>query len=229
MVYEVINTIYDISPGYWIEFLLEFIFAAVTFLVGLFSWKVYILTQKQQIKHFSFSFFFISLGYLVQSVFNFLILFELKESLTDAFELFRLVIFDRLGLSIHIFMMITGLTLLLWMTLRTSAKSLWLLFAVSMVSLYFSTNKLYMFFILSSLYLAFITIYYVVNYFRKKQKNTFVIALAFIFLLIGRAHFIFIQNSALFFHIGHAFELIAYALILLNFSIIQHEQKKRPA
>jgi hypothetical protein len=224
-----VHTLYDIAPGYHIEVFLEFIFGIVTMVVSLMAYRIYKITNQKQSKFLSFSFFFISLGYFVQALFNLLILLELRKEISSLIMLVnRIYLFDRIGLSLHIFMMITGLVILLWMTLRSErTRTLWLLFILTMVSMYFSVNKLYMFFVLSSLYLAFISHHFIRNYLEKRQLPRLLVALAFASLFVARLHFLFIQNSILFYHIGHVIEMVAYTFIIINLALLKNDKKKR--
>ena len=225
-----VYTIYDISPGYQIEVPLEFLFGVVTMIVSWMAFRIFRITNQKQIRYFSISFFFISLSYIIQSIFNLLILHELNKEILNLIAIVnKIYLFDRLGLSMHIFLMITGLVILVWMTLRCERiRSLWLIFIVTMISMFFSVNKLYMFFVLSSLYLAFISYHFIMNYLEKRQLPRLLVALAFTSLFFARLHFLFIQTDTIFYHIGHGIEFVAYSFILVNFALLKNDKKKRP-
>jgi hypothetical protein len=97
----------------------------------------------------------------------------------------------------------------------------WLLLITSVLTIYFGSNPLLMFFILSSIFLVFIAYYFMQNYFKHKQAKTLLIGLAFLSLLLGQIQFIFLSHRYLFYIIGNILQFIGYLLILWNFLLLR--------
>ncbi|MFH1591126.1 MAG: hypothetical protein ABIC95_04325 [archaeon] len=169
----------------------------------------------------SISFLLISISYLIQSLFNFFIISKANQEICRIIKIESILLFDTLGLYAHISFMTLGLTLLAYMSFRTEKKRiLLLLVAISMFGVFLSMNALYLFFLFSSIYLVFISWYFIENFLRNRQKKTLLTAIAFLFLLFGTIHFIFSVNHQLFYAIGHILELFAYLLILSNLLLV---------
>lgn len=200
---------------------LELIFAIVSLVVSIFAFKIYKATDQKPVKLFGTSFLFISLSYFMQSLFNFLIISKLNEQVCVIVKMQSVYLFDTIGMFTHMIFMIVGLVILTYMSFKSEKKSLlMLLLVISLLSIFLSRNKLYMFFLFSSIYLIFIAWHFISNYLRNKQKKTLLIAIAFLFILFGNIHFLFSVSHQLMYAIGHILELLAYLLILWNFYLV---------
>ena len=200
---------------------LELIFAIVSLVVSIFAFKIYKATDQKPVKLFGTSFLFISLSYFMQSLFNFLIISKLNEQVCVIVKMQSVYLFDTICMFTHMIFMIVGLVILTYMSFKSEKKSLlMLLLVISLLSIFLSRNKLYMFFLFSSIYLIFIAWHFISNYLRNKQKKTLLIAIAFLFILFGNIHFLFSVSHQLMYAIGHILELLAYLLILWNFYLV---------
>jgi len=205
--------------GYDVAF--ELVFAVVALVVSVFAFKIYRLTDQNQIKLFGISFLLISASYFIQSAFNYLIISKLNENISRALKIQSVALLDALGFYAYIFFMTIGLVVLVHMTLRTKKVGiLWLLISTSLLGIYFSIDIVYMFFTFSTVYLTFLSWHFIRNYLHNRQKKTLLITVAFVFLLISSVHFFVSINRSLFYATGHILELAAYLLILFNFYLV---------
>lgn len=213
----------SMSPPWFfgIDVLLELAFAVICLIVAIFSFRMYKQTGQRLIRYFGLSFFLISISYFIQSFINFLIVSELNENVCYAIKFESVTLFNEIGILTHIFFMTIGLSLLLYTTLKDRRlRTLWLILSLALSSIYFSQNTLYMFFLISTIFLAFISWHYLQNYFHHRLTRTLLVALAFIFLLFGSVHFLISVNHQLFYAIGHILELFAYIFVLLNLYLV---------
>lgn len=200
---------------------LEALFGVIALIVAIFACKIYRATNQRQIKLFGISFSLISISYFIQSIFNYLIISELNEIVAEPGEIQYIAWFNAMGIYTHMFFMIIGLALLAYMTFKSDkTRILWLMIAISLLGIFLTANTSYMFFLFSTIYLALLFWHFATNYLQNKQKKTLLIAVAFLFMLFGRIHFLLSVNHELFYVIGHILELIAYVLILLNFYLV---------
>ena len=207
---------------------LEFLFAIILLAVAIFSLKAYKLTEQKQLIYFSLSFLFIGISYIIESVFNYMTISKLNAAICQIVKIKSIALFDLMGIYTHMFFMTIGLVLLVYMTFKVEEKRpLWLLLIVSLVAVFFSWNKLLIFFLLFSIYLLFLVWHFFRNYIVHKTANTFMIASAFFLLFVSHLHFIFALNTPLFYFAGHILELFAYLLILFNLVLLKNEKKKR--
>ncbi|MBN2142023.1 hypothetical protein JW711_01715 [Candidatus Woesearchaeota archaeon] len=216
-------TFSTLSPTWFFGYdvVMELAFAITCLVISLFAFKIFKVTDQRQIKLFGISFGIISASYFAQSLFNFLIISELNENISAAIELNSVLLFDAFGILVHVILMTTGLAVLAYMTLRTEkARIFWFMLALTMLGIFLSVNKIYMFYLFMSLYCIFLVIHFTENYFRHRQGKTLLIALAFLFLLFGNIHFLISVNHQLFYVIGHALELLAYVLIIINLYLV---------
>jgi hypothetical protein len=212
------------SPSWFFGFdvILEVMFAVICLIVALFSFKIYKDTKFRSLKFFGFSFLLISLSYMIQSIFNFLIVSEFNQDVCRIIRVHSIHNFEALGIITHMFLMTLGLSILLYTTLKDKRlRTLWLLILISFAAVFFSKNNLYMFYLISTIYLAFISWHYILNHYLTKQNKTLLVAIAFLFLLFGNFHFLISVNHELFYAIGHILELFAYLFIMLNLYLVR--------
>ena len=122
------------------------------------------------------------------------------------------------GIYAHMFFFIIGLVTLAYMTLKIKDLKAYFLFAaIAIGALFFSSNKLYFFYVISSILLIYISFFYLRNYLQSKKANALIVFIGFLFLLFAKIHFIFSVDHGAFYVAGHLLEFVAYALILINF------------
>lgn len=200
---------------------LELAFAIITLIVSFFAFKIYRLTDQRQSKLFGYSFLFISAAYFLESLLNFLIVSKLNDNISIFLKMQDVFVLNNAELFTHMLMFMMGLLTLTYMTLKTkNTRTFIILIAITILALIFSTNRLYLFYLIATVLLIFICIHYVQNYFKNKQTNTLLVLTAFLFLLFGHFHFIISVDHALFYIIGHFLELAAYLLILANLLLV---------
>jgi hypothetical protein len=145
----------------------------------------------------------------------------MNEQISGIIKIQSVVMFDTYGIFIHMFFMTVGLAILAFMTFKSDKiRILWLMILLSLLGIFLSKNGVYIFFLFSSIYLAFIMLHFIGNYIKNKQKKTLLTAAGFLFLLLGNIHFLFSVNHQLFYTIGLVFELVAYLLILVNLYLV---------
>lgn len=201
--------------GYGIS--LELIFAVITLVLGIYSFRIYRLSGQRQIKYFGLSFALISVSYFLQSFFKFRTILEINENITHVLPFIELEILNNIGLKLHMMFFLAGLVTLTYMTFKVrDAKIYSIMLILSTLAVFFSTKVLYLFHLTSTILLAYILSHYILNYIKKRKKSRPLILLAFIFLLLGSMDFFFSTAHGTYYVMGHILELIAYLLILAN-------------
>jgi len=212
--------------GYDVAF--ELFFAVITLIVSLYAFKVYKLSNQNQTRLFGFAFLSFSISYFIQSILNYTIISEMAQTICNVVKIQSVDTLNLLGTSTHIFFFIIGLVTLAYMTLNIeSKKTYFLLLASSLLSFFIVANKISWFYVFSSLLLIFISMHYLSNFIKNKKPKTFIVFLAFLFLLFGHIHFIFSINHIISYVIGHFLELVAYILILINLVLVLKNGKKK--
>lgn len=206
--------------GYDVVF--EVFFFIISIIIGLFALKVYRGTNQKLAKYFGYGFLLISVAYLIQVIFNLFSLTNINSQICNAIQAPSIASIDAIGTYVFMFFMIAGIVTILFVSLKSNTEwTLWLLLATAIIAITLSRNPIYVFYLLSSLFLAFITIHFIVYYYKNKDLKTLLVALAFLFLWFGTFHFLISVNHEVFYVIGYALEFIAYLLILSNWIIIK--------
>jgi len=203
------------------DVILKIAFAVVTMLVCLFSYKIYKLTGKRELKLFSLSFLVFSISYIITFLLNLSILFRFNKGVGKLLEFQGMHGFKILGFYSQGLLFLIGLVLLVYMALKLKDKKvLALLLGLVLIPILTVPRPLMLFHIMSSLLLAYIVIYYYKNYVTKKRTHALMVLLAFIFLFSGHLLFILSPHYAIFHLLGDILELAAYVLILVNLIFI---------
>ena len=206
--------------GYDVFF--EFFFFIISLVIALYALKVYRTTGQKLPKYFGFGFLLVAGSYLVQAVSNYLVYSKLNSQICIMANLSSVSTIDSIGTYSHMVFMISGLVMLLFVSLKSEKqRTLWILLLASLIAIGLSNNETYTFYLLSSIYLAFIAWHFIENYLKNRQTTTLTVALAFIFLGFGTFHFLISVNHELFYVIGHILGLCAYIMILINWYLIR--------
>jgi hypothetical protein len=207
----------------------ELFFTVTTLLISFYAFKVYRLTDQREAKLFSVAFFSIAISYIVQIILNIIIMGKFEENVVSWINLQSIFLLQLFGLYAHALFYIIGLTILSYITLKIHNHRIFMLLVVLiLVSVFFSINKLFMFYLLSSILLLFTVMYYFVRYIQKRKANTLLVLISMIFLLLGTIHVMFSVNNGIYYVIGNILEFVAYLVLLINMLIIfQHGKKKR--
>jgi len=213
---------------YGYDVVLELIFAIITFAVSFYSFKIYNLTYQRQPKLFGIGFAFISASYLIRAIVSFVIAYEVKEGINVISDLRELVILNNFGIYSYLLLFVTGLFFLTYLTFKVKNKKIFtLIYLITISSIIVSLNKLELFYLFSTIFLAYIFIHYLENYESHKQKRTFLILLSFFLLFLSSIQFFFSVGNTLDYAISHILELIAYLLILLDLLLVSKNESKK--
>lgn len=206
---------------YTYETILEVLFACVTLIVSFIALSIYKKTYQRYVLFFGMGFGTISISYFIQTLLNFLILSRLGSNDTLTNKILSLQILNNIGLLTHTFFFVVGLAFLLFITFKEKRlRLLWFLIIISMSIIFGSHNTLYMFYLLSSIYLLFISLHYLSNFWKKRNWEQLLVALAFVFLFLGHFHFLVAVNSDFTYVIGKILELLAYCFIVWNLLVV---------
>jgi hypothetical protein len=206
-------------PDWFLNYgiIFQFAFAIITLLVSIYSFRVYRLSGQKKSRTFGLAFLFISISYFIQSFINLAIISELNENVLNLIEFRNLITLDNIAIFFHMIFFVFGLVTLIYMILGGKNRLLYVIsLIVSALFIFASANNLSFFYIFSSLLLIFILSDYVSNYIKNRNGKTFLIMLAFVFLLVGHLNFIFLATNQLVYVVVNFLEFAAYILILIN-------------
>jgi hypothetical protein len=212
------------------DIILEALFGVITLLVALKAFQVHSMSSQHQVKLFGIGFLFVSISYFLQAIINIFIITEINESMDRAVDLLTIGDINGIGLWLHATFFMLALVTLAYMTLDIkSAKAYVLLAIIVGAALVLSVDLLLALYLFSIVLLAFIATHYIINFFRRKRLQTFIVLLAFLLLLVGSIHFAFSVSNAKDYVIGHLLGFFAYVLIIINLMMVgAHDKKKGP-
>lgn len=200
---------------------MELIFTIVTSILAVKAFKVYRIIDTDKVKFFFLGFFQIAIAYILLLGLNILTFISLKlqfvptqyvasqvtATMPIGFSLYHL------GLLLHLLLLISGIVTLMFMTFNISNVKVYGMLQLTVLIVLLSSYRIiYLFHLLALVYLAYIAAYYYKNFKQKGHKTSLIIFLAFIFLLLGRAQFMF-MHAPIFFILGNVLELIGYILL----------------
>lgn len=195
---------------------LELIFGVAAGIVAAYSYKVYRLSGQRESKLFAWSFMAISFSYLIKAMLNLFVLREVKEGLRE-FTMRDLNAIGSVGLYLHIFLFVTGLMTLTYMSFRIrNTRSYILLVAMGTFMLFFSSNLLVAYNILSSLLILYISFHYYSEYRKNNNHKTLLVLIAFMLLFFAGIGSVAAEDFYANFVIGHILELASYMLIVTS-------------
>ena len=204
-----------------LDIAMELIFAVITLLVSLYSFKVYKLSEQRQSKIFGISFLLISLSYFIRFIISLVISMKLNTSFLNPNVLQTINYLSNFGIYFYMILFIAGLITLTYMTFKTKNIEMYILLLITIaLAIIFSFNAVSVFYILFYVFLAFILVYYLQNYLKNKNWKTFVVLLAFGLLFLSSIHFMLPGDDIFYYMLSHFFELMAYLLILIELILI---------
>ncbi|HRZ85212.1 MAG TPA: hypothetical protein P5277_00345 [Candidatus Paceibacterota bacterium] len=198
----------------------EAIFAIASGLISYFSFKVYNLSKQKESKWFGAGFFLISVSYVIWLIINLCLLRDNTQAV-GSINLEQIVFWWTFAIYSHLILFVTGVITLICSHFKKNKLKLFaLLEVISLVSIYLSCNKGLSFYVISSIFLAYLAIIYFLQYLKKRKFNSFLSMIAFILLFISHVQFILASNNYLYYVFGHIVEFMGYLLLISQLIII---------
>jgi hypothetical protein len=198
----------------------QLIFSVVTLIVSMYAFKVFRLTQKKESRDLGLGFLFISISYSVWALLNLGVMARLSGFLCSILNLCISNVLHELWIYIYMILFIIGILVLLHISLKNASYKVSILLALFFfLVMFFSTKTLFFFYLLTSVVLIFLLVHYFQHFQRKNQTRPLMMALAFLFLVIGNILFVFGLSSGTAYMIGLLFEFTSYMTILFSLPI----------
>ncbi|MBS3089943.1 hypothetical protein J4461_03635 [Candidatus Pacearchaeota archaeon] len=195
---------------------MEVVFAFVTIIVASYALRIYKLSAQRESMLLGVSFLLIAFSYILKAITNLVIMKEISEGIRGA-NLTEINVLGSIGLYGYLFLFTAGLMTLAYMTLKTpNMRAYSLLLLLALTALILSQNKVLAFAVLSTVLLAYISTYYIIQYSRKKNPKTLLILASFVGLLISGFGLFGVPALGNKYVIGHILELVSYLFILAS-------------
>src|SRR3989344_6440672 len=143
-----------------LDILLKIIFAAITLSVGVYSMKIYKITNMRETKIFGIGFILISISYIIKAFVNYFALQDIRTGLR-IISLENLNQFLLYSIYIQSILFTTGLIAIVYMTLKVkNIKIFWLLFGANLGFIFLTSQKIIGTTFFPSMLLAYLCIHY---------------------------------------------------------------------
>ncbi|MEM4244783.1 MAG: hypothetical protein QXR60_01075, partial [Candidatus Nanoarchaeia archaeon] len=214
------------SPSWFvgIDNIFELVTVFVTLLIAIYSHKLYKFTKENSYRLFSYSFFLISISYLVKILMDISIYYpKMKIIRAGAFTFItqtfqRFEAYYAVGFFVERFLLLLGLLGIFFVLHKVKDKKVgFLLIYLAFVSALFGNYLFHIFHITTSLLLLYICYYYYKNYSKNRSKNSFLVASSFFLIFVSQIIFITLLIHPIMYVIGESVQLLGYLILLFTF------------
>ncbi|MFH1424894.1 MAG: hypothetical protein ABIG20_04460 [archaeon] len=203
----------------------DIIFDIISLLVAVgifyFSYRAWKVIGAKSYSIMFYSFAMIAFSFLIKIFANFARYYSSvrapMESVVTAVTSASVVNVYLLGVFFYRAGFLFSLALLFWLTLKTKDKrvlALLMMFAVISTELSFTYYSV--FHMVAAAFLLFIFSFFQYNYAKKKSGPALQIMLAFFFILVSQAAFVFMILEPTLYALGMVAQLIGYGILLFN-------------
>jgi len=208
------------------DIIMQLLFSLATAFVAFYSLKLYKISEQREIRLFCTAFILIAFSYLIKALTNWFVITQIQDRVRSL-TLNNVNLIGLLGIHAYLILFTAGLATLAYLTFKIkSPRAYILLLAINIVFIILSQNKAFAFSTLSSLFILFICINYLIEFKLNKNPRTILIFLAFLGLFISGLDFFFISDFYTNYVISHFIELASYALILTSLYLTARKTKK---
>ena len=218
--------LYGPSWFYGYDSIFAFVFAIITILISLLSFRAYRFTGDKKYKFFSLSFLLISVANLIFWFFTSALLLHLSTELTNL-----IVLFDFPFLA-YIFLSLLAYTILLIIAMKIESKRIMLLLiTLSLLFIIFSYQHYIKFHIIAFILLFYLAYQFYTNYLENKKSNAKIVFTSFYLLTCAEIFYIATVYVSHFLYVAaQILQLVAYlTLFYLFLRLINYGRKKRKA
>ncbi len=175
-------------------------------LITLFSFKAYRFTKDKRYRTFAIGFGLMTIGVISRAITDFLVYVDNPMK----------VVLLMGGYALYMGATLAALVVLFALTLKVKQKAPCVaLFVVSLVLILFSSSYRLSFHSVAVILLAFISVYFIQNYVRKKSWTAFFVCAAFVLLTLTHGAFMVDIIRQRFYIVGHLLHVGAFASLLI--------------
>lgn len=203
------------------EIIIQVLFALVTLAIAYYAYRVHRITRQRSSLLFGGAFLGISGAYFVQALFNYLLLIGVRTPdiirLTNGSSVAATMQLSIFAVFLHMLLMLVGVSLLAYVTLKErGAKIYILLLLLSIIAVLFTVEVSLVYFLIVSIFLAFITAQHYQRHLKKPSKNTLYVFLGFGMVFLGTVQLAFATTLSALYISGHFIAMIGYIVLLAS-------------
>ena len=208
------------------DIIIELISIVVALLIGIYSHRAYKFTEQRKYFFFASAFYLIAFSLLIKTMASWLSCSQFKEIVMAnitviQYNLSRVQLIYALGSFFHRFFMLSGLIILTILCLKIRTKKVMLLLIFfTFISTWFSRDTYFIFHVTGAFLLLYVSLYFYANYYRKRTKNSFLVAISFAMMFISQLIFIFVLIEPNIYPIGAVVQVIGFLFLLMTYLLI---------
>ncbi|MBI2671254.1 hypothetical protein HYX18_04745 [Candidatus Woesearchaeota archaeon] len=210
---------------YGVDTIFEVFSIIVCFLIAIFAYKTYNLTNQRKYFYFMLSFLLIAASLTFKIIANFVVFYKTVEksfyglfivTYTHSFDFINTV-----ALFLFRFLFLIAFIIILANILNIKDKKIIsLLLFFSFLAVIFSTFAYFEFHLTLALIVGFISHYYFKNYSIKKRKSAFLVMMSFMAIFLSQIMFILFILDKGFYALAETLQLIGFLFLLLAYLVI---------
>lgn len=211
---------------YGVDIIIELISLVVAGLIAYFSYKAFKLTKERKYFFFALAFFLIAVAF-ISKMYGLMIACTglAKASLGYFTAVTKNMTFIQfiysMGYFLQRFIFLVGLLALTSLCLRIrNRKTIFMLVFFVFIATWFSNQSYLIFHIIAAFLLIYISLYFYVNYLRKRTFSARLVPMSFFLLLISQILFIFVVMDLNLYVIANVFQLAGFVLLLFTYILV---------
>jgi hypothetical protein len=207
----------------------EMIFVLFTASIAIYSLRIYKLSEQRESRNFGLAFAFLSISYFLLIVINSLFL-SVTSGNMRTMDLDEIMGLRNFAVFSHFLFLTLGFITLFYTTLKAKHERVYaILLTLCIAAIYFSCNRALIIYLVSSIFLAFISYHYLKEYRDNKNGRTLLVGLGMLLIFISNILMGFVGNYSLsnLYVLSRVLEIIAYSLIFTSLIKVFKNGKKK--
>lgn len=215
------------------DIFIDSIAVLVLILIAVFATKYYRIKKSRKYLYLALSFYLIALSFFSKILINFTIYYQvLHTKMIGSIEYTQVILKSSellavSGLFFYRLFTLLGLFVLYSIYEKQSKANIVLMAYFIVISIFFSKEEYYIFYLTSLIFLGIISNRYYQNYKNNKEKTSGMLAVSFYIIALSQIFFMFVNFSKYFYVGGEVIQLIGYIALLVTFiTVLKHGREK---
>ncbi len=215
------------------DIFIDFIGVFVLVLIAIFATKYYRIKKSKNYIYLALSFYLIALSFFSKILINFTIYYQvLHTQVIGSIEYTQVIlksseILAVSGLFFYRLFTLLGLFLLYSIYEKQSKANIILMVYFITISIFFSKEEYYIFYLTTFILFGIISNRYYQNYRKNKEKTSGMLAASLSIITLSQVFFMFVKFRKYFYVVGEIIQLIGYIVLLITFiMVLKHGREK---
>lgn len=215
------------------DIIIDSIALLVLLLIAIFATKYYRIKKSKNYLYLALSFYLIALSFFSKILINFTIYYQvLHTQVIGSIEYTQVIlksseILAISGLFFYRLFTLLGLFLLYSIYEKQSKANIILMAYFMTISIFFSKEEYYIFYLTTFIFFGIISNRYYQNYRKNKEKTSGMLAASLSAITLSQVFFMSVKIAKYFYVAGEIIQLIGYIALLITFiMVLKHGREK---